>query len=102
VLESQHKLHWKDDVGTKPFWCIIILRSPGVDNQFMVSWVFHHALSDGTSGLVFHRGLLTALNSSKETLEDGSIVGTPKENLVPPLDKIHKLPLTLLFVMKGL
>jgi len=70
----------------------------------MVSWGFHHTLSDGTSGLVFHRGLLTALNSfkGKETLEDGPIVGTPKENLVPPLDKIHKLPLTLLFVLKSL
>jgi hypothetical protein len=65
LLESQHKLHWKDDVGTNPFWRIVVLGSPGIDNQFMVSWVFHHALSDGTSGLVFHRGLLAALNSFK-------------------------------------
>ncbi|KAH8721522.1 alcohol acetyltransferase [Phaeosphaeriaceae sp. PMI808] len=105
LLESQHReLHWRDDVGTKAFWRIIVVRSPGVENQFVVSWIFHHGLSDGTSGLVFHGDLLAALNSfkGKQTLEDGPMVETPKTDLIPALEKLHKLPFTLPFVLQSL
>jgi hypothetical protein len=80
------------------------LRSPGVDHQFVVSWVFHHAVSDGTSGLVFYHGLLATLNlfQGKDTLENGPIVETPKTDLIPPLEELHKLPLTLTFLLKSL
>ncbi|KAI1511848.1 hypothetical protein Ptr86124_009492 [Pyrenophora tritici-repentis] len=50
VLKAQHKLDWKDDVGTKLFWRLVVLHNPGTDqNQLTTVWVFHHTISDGTS-----------------------------------------------------
>ncbi|KAA8618269.1 DUF1682 domain-containing protein [Pyrenophora tritici-repentis] len=47
VLKAQHKLDWKDDVGTKLFWRLVVLHNPGTDqNQLTTVWVFHHTISD--------------------------------------------------------
>ena len=103
VLEAQHKLNWKDGVGTKPFWRLVVLHNTGVGQaHFTASWIFHHAMSDGTSAQVFFRAFLAALNSFQPdaTLNDGPIVDSPKTALVPPLEQLHKLPLTVLFMMK--
>ncbi|EMD59962.1 hypothetical protein COCSADRAFT_99655 [Bipolaris sorokiniana ND90Pr] len=104
LLESQHKLNWKDDQGKKPFWRAIILQSAGLNNQITVSWIFHHALSDGVSGLVFHKHLLRILNQleQKELLEDGPIVKIPKVELVPPLEGLYKLRLGVSFIIENL
>lgn len=108
LLESQHKHDWNEDLGTRPFWRAIILRSPGFGDEFMVSWFFHHAISDGTSALVFHQSLLAAFNSldsrkDTEALQDGPIVETSKvSDLFPPLERMHKLPVSSSFLLKEL
>jgi hypothetical protein len=104
LLESQHKLNWNRDIGTRPFWRLIVLHSPGVTHELTITWVFHHALADGISALVFHRDFLAALNSLKdgETLEGGAIVETLKKDLVPPMDKLLDLPLSIPYLITKL
>ncbi|RMZ72664.1 Alcohol acetyltransferase [Pyrenophora seminiperda CCB06] len=108
LLESQHKLDWNEDIGTRPFWRVTVLHSPGVEDEFTLSWFFHHGISDGTSALLFHQGLLAAFNSfdfrkESEPLEDGLIVVTSKAlDLFPPLERMHKLPISLSFLLKEL
>ncbi|KAF2112761.1 alcohol acetyltransferase [Lophiotrema nucula] len=102
ILEQQHNSHWRDNLGTRPFWNIVVLHSRGASREFTVSWIFHHALADGTSGLVFHRSFLAALNSQSTdaTLEDDPIVKSPTTELLPSLERLHKLPLNWSFLAK--
>ena len=108
LLESQHALDWNECLGTRPFWRAIVLHSPSAEDKFMVSWFFHHAISDGTSALVFHQDLLAAINSldsrkETEALQDGPLVDTSKvSDLFPPLEKMHKLPVSSSFLLKEL
>ncbi|RAR00803.1 carboxypeptidase s [Stemphylium lycopersici] len=104
LLESQHRFNWKGEVGTKPCWRAVIIYSPDINNEFMVSWFYHHAISDGTSGLVFHRSFLAALNSFPldTPLQVDEIVSSPTTPLIPPLEKLHKLPVTIPFALSTL
>jgi hypothetical protein len=54
VIAEQHSRNFKDDLGTKPFWRLVVLTSPNDKSTFTATWVFHHALSDGASALLFH------------------------------------------------
>ena len=76
-----------------PFWRLLILTNPvkGGDHAFTASFVYHHAIADGTSGLIFHENFLAALNSSPEPLRS-AIVQTPKTPLLPELEKLHSFP----------
>jgi hypothetical protein len=97
LLESQHEINWNMAVDTRPFWRLMMLCSPGINHGLKMTWVFHYSLADGISASVFHRDFLTALNSFKnrEVLEDGAIVETLQKKLVPPVDKLLELPLSL-------
>lgn len=111
LLTEQHNRDFKQDEGTKPFWRLVILHSPEKNaGDFTASWVFHHALADGTSALVFHRHFLSALQqvagstSSSETTDAdvNPIVPSPNTPLLPPLEALHPLPISALFLAKAL
>jgi hypothetical protein len=100
LLSSQHSRNFKDEVGTKPFWRLTILTT-SFPQQFTAVWVVHHALGDGISGLVFHHTFLSALQSTIISEEVDPVMLSPKDALLPPLEDIHPLPLSLGFLMKG-
>jgi len=100
LLSSQHSRNFKDEVGTKPFWRLTILTTP-FHQQFTAIWVVHHALGDGISGLVFHRSFLSGLQSTIISGEVDAILLSPKNALLPPLEDMHPLPLSIGFLMKG-
>lgn len=104
VLEEQHNRDFKHDVGSKPFWRLVVLHEPSKPGTLTVVWVFHHALADGTSALVFHQTLVSALQAiPPETPEtDISIVKPQDTPLLPPLDELHPLPISALFILKTL
>ncbi|KAF2678183.1 hypothetical protein K458DRAFT_349031 [Lentithecium fluviatile CBS 122367] len=104
VLQEQHNRDFKHDVGSKPFWRLVVLHEPSNPGTFTALWVFHHALADGTSALVFHQTLLSALQTiHPETSEtDISIVKSQDTPLLPPLEELHPLPTSALFVLKAL
>jgi hypothetical protein len=45
VLQEQQNCNFKDGLGTKPFWRLVILFAPGDRINFTATWIFHHALA---------------------------------------------------------
>ena len=111
IIEGQHNTNFKDHYGELPFWRFIILQDAVTASSFTVSFVFHHALCDGASGLAFHRAFLSALNAASE-LHTASgdagadsvepIVYPPKAALLPSLEELHPLSLSISFFGKTL
>jgi hypothetical protein len=102
IIEAQHNKNFKEDYGSKPFWRLIVLSSPSSTTSFSASWVFHHAIADGTSGVVFHRSFFAALRSiAADAVTSDPVVDPPKTDLIPPLEVLHKLPLTWLYLAKA-
>lgn len=106
VLQKQHNRNFLENVGTKPFWRLVVLYGTEHPGIFTAAWIFHHALADGTSGLVFHRTLRSALQSVS-TAEHASdpldpLIESPNTHLLPPLEELHPLPISPLFLIKAL
>ncbi|RHZ54873.1 putative alcochol-O-acetyl transferase crmB [Aspergillus thermomutatus] len=98
ILEDQHNTDFKSEYGTLPFWRLIILQSPGLGNEFTASFIYHHAIGDGVSGLALHNAFRNALDAaSSSCLPDGKteniIVSDANAPVLPPLEELHLLPL---------
>ncbi|KAL7795067.1 alcohol acetyltransferase domain-containing protein [Trichoderma ceciliae] len=98
ILEDQHNTNFKADYGTVPFWRLIILRSTESNMDFTASFIYHHAIGDGVSGLAFHHAFHNALetvsSSSSSTLRSREMI-VPDENtqVLPALGELHPLPI---------
>lgn len=86
ILEEQHNTNFKEHHGRLPFWRVIILIETGVVDKFLASFIFHHALGDGSSGVAFHKDLLTAINTQCTVLKSTVIV-PPTTDLLPTLEQ---------------
>ncbi|KAI9151855.1 putative alcohol acetyltransferase crmB [Paramyrothecium foliicola] len=98
VLEEQHNTNFKAGYGTLPFWRLIILQSPLAEDEFTASFIYHHAIGDGMSGLVFHKafhGALEAASDSSSLGPESEHVNIPDDSssILPPLEELHPLPL---------
>ncbi|KAF2728216.1 hypothetical protein EJ04DRAFT_581496 [Polyplosphaeria fusca] len=104
LIQAQHNLAFKDSIGTKPFWRLVVLHPTSSTTNFTLIWVFHHALADGTAGLIFHRTFVSALRSLPPALpeESNPLVTPPSTPLIPPLEDLHPLPLSFWFILKTL
>lgn len=102
LLTEQHSRNFKDDLGTKPFWRLIILTAADTTTTFKAAWFFHHALADGTSGTLFHDTFLSALNSPSQTSIADPIVKSPSSPLPPCLEDQHPLPISWSFFLHTL
>ncbi|KAF1358044.1 hypothetical protein EJ07DRAFT_167055 [Lizonia empirigonia] len=95
ILQEQHNTNFKFEYGTRPFWRLLILQDPGIDNEFMASFVFHHAIGDGVAGAIFHRDFRSALQTillSSVSLTTHVAVSS-ETTLLPPLEELHPLPI---------
>ncbi|KAF2465683.1 uncharacterized protein BDR25DRAFT_294701 [Lindgomyces ingoldianus] len=112
IIAEQHNQNFKSELGSLPFWRLVVLTNspPATKNQFAATWIFHHALADGASGLAFHRAFLAALQSLSSTPPPGmsesgaaesAIINTPTTPLLPPLESLHPLPLSIPFLLKA-
>lgn len=86
ILDDQHNINFKGHYGRLPFWRVIILTESGVVDKFVASFIFHHALGDGASGVAFHKDLLAAINVPCPVFKS-TIVVPPKTNLLPTLEQ---------------
>lgn len=111
ILEEQHNINFKEHLGSRPFWRVILLLPPtGSAQEVTVSWIYHHALADGGSGVVFHRSLQSALQQMNppSSEDDGAfrntdtVVKSPSDPLLPPLEDLHPLPLSVSYIFKQL
>ncbi|KID80394.1 uncharacterized protein G6M90_00g009840 [Metarhizium brunneum] len=98
ILEDQHNTNFKSDYGTLPFWRLVILQAPGAETEFTASFIYHHALGDGVSGLVFHKAFQTALeaacsSSSSQSEAESRVTADEKVSVLPPVEDLHPQPL---------
>ena len=99
-LEQEHNKDFKEDYGTLPFWRLVVLYDPKHTQRFSVTFIYHHAIGDGVTGLIFHDALRAALGNclaggepaSSTYSNDGSIVSSdsiPEISL--SLEELHPL-----------
>ncbi|RFU77964.1 alcohol acetyltransferase [Trichoderma arundinaceum] len=98
ILEDQHNTNFKADYGTVPFWRLIILRNAEANMGFTASFIYHHAIGDGVSGLLFHNAFLNALESaslSSSSSPQSREIIVPDEHakVLPALGELHPLPI---------
>ncbi|KAF2629433.1 hypothetical protein BU25DRAFT_457096 [Macroventuria anomochaeta] len=93
LLREQHDRNFKGDVRSRPYWRLIIASSPETPGEFTASWIFHHALSDGASSMLFHQSFLEGLNAVSVQKTIDPVVRTPSTQLLPPLEELH--PMTI-------
>jgi hypothetical protein len=94
ILQDQHNTAFKSRYGELPFWRLIILANPSpsmTETSFTACFIFHHALGDGTSGLLFHRHFLSALSTNPCPLPNTTISFLDKA-IFPNLETLHPHP----------
>ena len=106
LFKEQHNRNFKDELGSKPFWRLAVLTSSTEKSTFTAVWVFHHALADGASALLFHETFLGVLKDQAPILEPSPIVQSPAIPLPPPFEEQHPMtiswPVFLNAVVKSL
>lgn len=96
LLETPHNEPFENTSNDTPFWRLLVLTPEGAssDHTFTASFIWHPALGDMESGVIFHRCFLEALNSSPTPLKS-AMFKPPKEDLLLPLEGLHTFPVTL-------
>src|ERR1700743_949231 len=100
-LSSQHSKPYE---APNPFWRLCILHHA---NYFTAAFFYHHAIGDGQSGIAFHRSFHQALCSAVTTsvasaapdFVDPILVPTPSMPLLPSLESLHPLPVTIWYLL---
>jgi hypothetical protein len=92
IIEHQHRQLWPH-LDSQPGWKVIIVQSKTMNSSPTILdaiFAFHHALADGSSGMVFHRSILKALNHSSESpsLKDHVLTIPDSITLKPALEKV--------------
>jgi len=81
-----------------PLWRAIVLK----DNT--VVFAYHHCITDGKSGVAFHKALASALNDPSTYSQDLSTnnISVPPIQLLPPVEKLLDLSVSSLTVIREL
>ncbi|PKY02290.1 hypothetical protein P168DRAFT_257551 [Aspergillus campestris IBT 28561] len=101
VLQAQHNTPFE---APSPHWRLHVLTHPAENRRFTAAFVFHHAIGDGTSGKAFHRTFLQALHSiaSLPPGEAQQLIRSPQSPLLPNMEELHPLPLSIPFLAGAL
>ncbi|KAF9737528.1 hypothetical protein PMIN03_004708 [Paraphaeosphaeria minitans] len=102
VLQNQHRINFREDIGSKPFWRLVILHHPGDHSTFTAVWFFHHALGDGGCGPIFHRSLLSALDTSCSVDAVDPVVVIPATPILPKFEDLHQHPISWAFFLRAI
>ena len=93
LLNVQHNTPFSAPL---PHWRVCVLLDTENDRRFTAAFVFHHALADGTSGKAFHKTFLGALHTIAESsLETKRVVTSPTMPLLPNLEAIHPMTVSI-------
>ncbi|RYN16343.1 hypothetical protein AA0115_g12397 [Alternaria tenuissima] len=99
ILQEEHNTDFKSRHGHLPFWRLNILQDTVEEKGcgFTASFVFHHSLGDGATGVIFHQSfhqaleivlMLPSLKSSSPKIQVSE-----SSTVLPPLEDLHPLPL---------
>ncbi|PLN86103.1 alcohol acetyltransferase [Aspergillus taichungensis] len=101
VLQAQHNTPFE---APSPHWRLHVLTDPADNRRFTAVFVFHHAIGDGTSGKAFHRTFLQAMRSTASLApgEAQQLIRSPQSPLLPNVEELHTLPLSIPFLAGAL
>ena len=99
AIESEHQKPFKD-LETLPLWRLMVFSLCGRNSgTIIVGFFFHHGICDGLSGVAFHIDFLKALRSPGLLDQKyPTIIDVPKLSLLPALEEMHQLPLSIYFI----
>jgi hypothetical protein len=103
VLRQQHCLNFKSHVPG-PYWRLIVTTFPDDRQTFTASWIFHHALADGASAMVFHEAFLEGLNKDTRVpmKEVERLAHPPSIPLTPALEDLHPMTISWPFFLSAI
>ncbi|CAN9295326.1 unnamed protein product [Alternaria alternata] len=91
MLAQQHSRGFKEGLRSKPYWRLLVFKSPTDVTRFTATWMWHHALADGASAFLFHESFLGGLNSPETESNVEPIVKSSTMALPPPLEELHPM-----------
>lgn len=105
IVETEHRMPFSN-LGESPLWRVVVIvdESINVDaaNKYItISFLFHHGVCDGKSGLAFHLELLDAFNTLQ--FKDDSfdpIIDIPQLDMLPSLEEANKLAMSPFFIIR--
>ena len=100
LLAAQHNKAFEPFNG-RPFWRLVIFVNPDDKTSFAACFIYHHALADGASGKAFHKAFLNAISGAECAPLSSTIVPSFEGPLLPALEELHPLPLSLMTLVKG-
>ncbi|KAJ4314142.1 Alcohol acetyltransferase [Neodidymelliopsis sp. IMI 364377] len=101
VLVKEHDRSFKEHYGSRPCWRLIITSSSKEPGKFTASWIFHHAISDGVSAMLFHESFLTGLNAASSEKQIDPVVKVPKADLSPSLEDMHPMTISWSYFLRA-
>ncbi len=94
------------DYELRPQWRLWVMpaaeTSSTTPTSFYIAFATSHALADGMSSYAFHRTFSGALSSAckPEGDSDPIWIGSPVKDILPPLDRDAKLPISWSFLLR--
>lgn len=111
ILGDRHSTLWPDIAHRPGYEVVVLRRSPTASSKaekdltLDIIFAWHHALGDGTSGAIFHRTLLDALNKPSPLppfSPSTHIITLTRTPLVPPQESLIKFHISWTFFLKVL
>jgi hypothetical protein len=101
VLQTEHNTPFTPGL---PYWRLRILTDPTDARRFTAVFVYHHTIGDGSSGKAFHRTFARALREvqSSPSGETRNLVIPPTSPLLPNLEQVMPLPVSIWYLAKEL
>lgn len=102
LLEKQHNTKFDGEISC---WRLMILTDqvePPSGPKVAATYIAHHSISDGMSGIAFHKCFLAALKSTSNAPLPSNVITPPKTPMLPSLDTAIKLPISAGYMAKSL
>jgi hypothetical protein len=109
ILGDRHSTLWPDIAHRPGYEVVVLRRSPNASSKaekdltLDIIFAWHHALGDGTSGAIFHRTLIDALNKPSPLppfSPSTHILTLTRTPLVPPQESLINFHISWTFLLK--
>ncbi|OJD23766.1 hypothetical protein ACJ73_04884 [Blastomyces percursus] len=100
-MDLEKLLNIQHNITFSPPWRLYILADPDHPHIFTASFIFHHAIGDGSSGMAFHKTFLRALylelSSAESSEQVDSTITSPNIPLLPNIEALHPMTVSIPF-----
>jgi hypothetical protein len=99
ILQGQHNAPFLHSDIDLPYWRLLILTHPGDDSDFFAAFIFHHAICDTRSAVLFHQTFGEEFTRANAELQIPSappadLVITPQITMLPSIESLTSFPLS--------